>query len=126
MADPNDFRDWLFYANDDLESANILMQHYPPKMRIAAYHCQQCAEKALKGYLIANKIEPPYIHDIKRLCDLCIKIDADFTKIAHCDYLTDFATISRYPDEIEITQAQTQKALANAEAVLDFVKGKLK
>ena len=48
---------WLYKANNDLKSALKLLEGDDPIMDTAIYHTQQCAEKALKGYL-AFKREP--------------------------------------------------------------------
>jgi len=45
---------WFEYAENDFEAAKILSLQVKPKLEIVCYHCQQCAEKMLKGY-IASK-----------------------------------------------------------------------
>jgi HEPN domain-containing protein len=36
----------------------------PKQTEISVFHCQQCAEKALKAYLVAHELDPPKIHDL--------------------------------------------------------------
>jgi HEPN domain-containing protein len=36
----------------------------PKQTGISVFHCQQCAEKVLKAYLVAHEIDPPKIHDL--------------------------------------------------------------
>lgn len=54
---------WLIKARNDLRSAQRLLTAKPPLLDTAAYHCQQAAEKALKGYLTLHEApipqEPP-------------------------------------------------------------------
>ena len=44
-------RSWLTKAHSDLRSACALMALAEPATDTAIYHCQQAAEKSLKGYL---------------------------------------------------------------------------
>ena len=48
---------WLHHASNDLATAKILKQN--PELGTVTYHTQQCAEKALKAYLVyhGTKIE---------------------------------------------------------------------
>lgn len=43
---------WLQKAANDLLSARILLEHDPPVMETACFHCQQGVEKALKAFLL--------------------------------------------------------------------------
>jgi len=64
--------EWLRYANNDLVVAKHCFEAlYPKQKEIASYHCQQCAEKALKAFLIYKDIEPPKTHDLKFPDELC-------------------------------------------------------
>lgn len=45
-------KSWLIKAEHDLISAHVLAAHKPPLLDTAVYHCQQAAEKALKGFLV--------------------------------------------------------------------------
>ncbi|NJD01515.1 MAG: HEPN domain-containing protein [Ruminiclostridium sp.] len=56
---------WHDFANDDLVTAKYLLNLYPLKLEIICYHCQQSAEKILKGFLIDKDIEPPRTHDLR-------------------------------------------------------------
>jgi HEPN domain-containing protein len=47
---------WLAKARNDLEAARLLIHDEKRLLDIAAYHCQQAAEKALKAWLIAKEI----------------------------------------------------------------------
>ena len=53
-------RDWLRFAKSDLTTARHMFEDVNPKeCEISCYHTQQCAEKALKAYLISRGIDPP-------------------------------------------------------------------
>jgi HEPN domain-containing protein len=44
-------RDWLVKAKHDLQTARIVSATPDGPLDTAIYHCQQAAEKALKGWL---------------------------------------------------------------------------
>lgn len=56
---------WLIKAQRDLASARVLMETTPPLLDTAIYHCQQAAEKAVKGYLVFCDQEFERVHDIE-------------------------------------------------------------
>ena len=45
-------RNWLTVAQHDLAASGKLSTGPDPYLDVAIYHCQQTAEKALKGYLV--------------------------------------------------------------------------
>jgi HEPN domain-containing protein len=44
--------EWLRFAKMDLSSAEFLLKHKPLPKEIICFHCQQTAEKGLKGVLV--------------------------------------------------------------------------
>ena len=65
---------WLRIAKEDLAVAKVLLklEHFSS----VTFHCQQCAEKSLKGYLVFNVQEVPETYDLTKLVVLCKKIDS--------------------------------------------------
>lgn len=49
--------EWFEFAKRDLKSAEFLIDMHPRPIEIICYHCQQCAEKYLKGYIDDECIE---------------------------------------------------------------------
>ena len=47
---------WLLKASHDLAAARVLAQGDQPILDVAIYHCQQAAEKALKGFLVYRDV----------------------------------------------------------------------
>ena len=43
--------EWFSYEENDLNSAKFLLNMYPKPLEIICNHCQQSAEKYLKGFL---------------------------------------------------------------------------
>ncbi len=46
-----DTKTWLAKAASDVRSAEVVSAAEPPLLSDASFHCQQAAEKALKGFL---------------------------------------------------------------------------
>jgi len=44
---PDEVIEWLMKASRDLMSAEILIDHEPPVLDAACFHCQQAVEKSL-------------------------------------------------------------------------------
>ena len=68
-------------ANDDLRGAEIDLAAAPPLLGDAAFHCQQAAEKALKGLLTWHDREFRKTHDLVELGGQCVAIDASLEPI---------------------------------------------
>lgn len=89
---------WLVRARNDLGAADKLLSGEDPYPATAAYHCQQCAEKALKAVLATTAQPIPKTHDLRGLLALSADIEpvlARFNDAAQL--LTSFATEFRYP-----------------------------
>ncbi|GMO25926.1 MAG: hypothetical protein Pg6A_13230 [Termitinemataceae bacterium] len=118
-----ELRQWFEKADHDLLAAEYLAtMHYPRPDEIICVHCQQAAEKYLKGFLFQNNVEPPKIHNLQKLLGLCEELNAEFMTILHqCSVLNTFSIIPRYPDEFQITEGDAEKAIRYAAEVKDFV-----
>jgi len=112
--------DWYQFANMDLQAAKTLDAHTLPKpSEIICYHCQQFAEKMLKGFLISENIAAPRTHDVALLCEMCIDLDERFQGLKDiCKFLTLFGVLPRYPNELEILATDAERALAYARQML--------
>jgi HEPN domain-containing protein len=113
-------------ANDLTVAKACFEDFYPKQLDIACFHCQQAAEKALKGFLAYCDIEPPKTHDVALLCEMCIEQDDSFNELydASSD-LTPYGVATRYPKETEITETMTQKAINHAQTILAFCRAKV-
>ena len=126
MDNVNDQQRWFDYAQNDFEAASILAGQVKPKFEIVCYHCQQCAEKMLKGYIAHKGGKLQKVHDLVVLCESCSVYDPDFDKImVNCSDLTIYASEVRYPNVLEIENYHMQVALTNAKLIRDFVLCKL-
>jgi HEPN domain-containing protein len=112
---------WLRKADSDLANAELCLSA-EKALDTACFHCQQAAEKALKAYLIAKKVEFPFIHDLKRLLDYCSSVDPTFDALAEPSLrLTPFAVTTRYDDAFWPEPEEVQDAVEMAKLIRDFV-----
>ena len=118
---------WLHKANNDLKSSLKLLEGDDPIMDTAIYHTQQCAEKALKGYLAFKREPLKKTHDIELLVEICSAIDIEFEKLYdYSENLTPYATAFRYPDiYLEPDYDEVYEAIGMAREILEFVEEKI-
>mgnify|MGYP000858741346 FL=1 len=122
MEKINIVKEWLNFANKDINSAKYLLGMHPVPLEIICYHCEQAAEKALKAYLINRDIEPSRTHDLRLLCKMCADFDESFNEISkQCINLTAFGVQPRYPFELQITDGDVETAIADADSILEFI-----
>ncbi|MCL2528264.1 MAG: HEPN domain-containing protein [Defluviitaleaceae bacterium] len=126
MSDSELVQEWFNYSQNDLISATHLFHNlYPKQTEIACYLSQQCAEKALKGYLFFRKIEPPRTHNLVELCKMCMKHDCTFSEILDaCADLTPYGVAVRYPNELAVDETIAKNALVLARQVYEYCYGK--
>jgi HEPN domain-containing protein len=117
--------EWLQKAEDDRTAALHLHAATPQLADQIGFHAQQCAEKYLQAYLIAQGEMPEHTHDLERLCACCEVHAADFATLRPgLPALTNFAVGYRYPS-LSATPAEAAQALTDAEAVRALVRAKL-
>jgi HEPN domain-containing protein len=127
MSDINIVKEWFRYSHNDLISARHLFEDLHPKQtEIASYLSQQCAEKALKGFLIYHDVVYPRTHDLKVVCNMCKEIDSTFDMIeAICAHLTPFAVVARYPEELSPGENIARTAIEKAQGIYGFCVAKI-
>jgi HEPN domain-containing protein len=116
-------RGWLTKAQHDLASARVLAANAPPLLDTAIYHCQQAAEKAVKGYLVFCDQEFERVHDIEMLIRAAMSCAPEFVDWIDAGIeLTPYARIYRYPGHAtEPSREQFDQALSAAEGLYRFV-----
>lgn len=119
-------KEWFRVAEIDLGSAGFLQGMRPIPLEIICYHCQQSAEKYLKGFLALEGEAIEKIHDLVRLNKMCRKYAKDFETVEEdCLMLTDYAVNVRYPFPMDVNEADMHLALKNARKIRDFVSEKV-
>ena len=118
---------WLAKAMIDLASAEKLSTGTDPILETAVYHCQQAAEKALKGFLASRGTRIQKTHDITLLLESASQLDPEFQEwLTIGDRLTFYGTGFRYPGETEpLETEEVEKAIADAKALVSVVRTKI-
>ncbi|MDI6739148.1 MAG: HEPN domain-containing protein [Candidatus Edwardsbacteria bacterium] len=116
-------KSWLAKANNDLHAARTLSGSPDRLLDVAVYHCQQAAEKAIKGYFVLRDARFTKTHDIGDLVSMARAIDSGFDQWQDAaDLLTPYATSYRYPGEsVEPTAEEYQRAFSAAQGIFDFI-----
>ncbi|HEY2800879.1 MAG TPA: HEPN domain-containing protein [Chthoniobacterales bacterium] len=116
---------WLEKASNDLKTARIIGAAADGPLDTAIYHCQQAAEKSIKGYLVFRETAFEKSHDVVRLVRQAEAVDDRFAQfLGAAELLTPLAWQFRYPTDLvgeEPTRAQFDEALEHAQTVYDFV-----
>jgi HEPN domain-containing protein len=114
--------EWFRIAENDLSSAEYLQNMIPVPIEIVCYHCQQAAEKYLKGYLALKGEELIKTHDLIILNKTCQKYDKDFKRIEEaCLFLTDYGVNIRYPFTMDINESDMRIALERTREVKEYI-----
>ena len=114
--------EWFFFAEKDISSAKFLKGMRPIPLEVICYHCQQGAEKYLKGFLAFNNEKITKIHDLLILNKKCCQYESSFYDIEEeCLRLTDYGVNIRYPSHFEITGKDMELAIKDARKIQSFV-----
>jgi HEPN domain-containing protein len=120
---------WLAFAREDLRMAELALAE--GIFNQACFHAQQCAEKAIKGYLEQQGQSPPRTH---RMADLLPMLPAGLMQeIENALRLLDrFYIPTRYPDAFPGMlpdglpgRQDAQEALAVARQALEHIENEL-
>ena len=118
-------RSWLDRARKDLRAATFLTAggfHAE-----ALFHCQQAAEKALKGFLTFHQRRFRKTHILGELSPECLSIDRSLEPvIAQAEGLTQYAWRFRYPGApYEPDGTESGRALEKAASVVTEIERRL-
>lgn len=119
---------WLSLAEDDLKVVKLILNSDEIVLGPVFFHIQQCAEKALKAYLIFKDQNVRRTHDLVVLVETCAEIDEDFIPfLKDAVDLTPYASESRYPDSrFVMPDVSTAKIdMEKAVKILEFVRQKI-
>jgi HEPN domain-containing protein len=107
MADSMNYKDWYYKASRDIKAADILFKAEEAEedfdYSTPAFHCQQCVEKYLKGYILKKTGELLVGHNLTVLCRKATYIDSFLGKFKDgCKHIDKFYIEPRYPADILI------------------------
>lgn len=117
MTDPDlrrEIAEWLRYARDDLEVADLVIEGGSVP-RAACFHAQQAAEKAIKACLLFLQEGVPRSHDLELLAGT---LPEGWRLRENPSSLTDlsaWAVEPRYPGDLpDATEEQAEAAVEQA------------
>jgi HEPN domain-containing protein len=116
-------KEFLMRADDDLRLSELTMSDSEPVYWGAAFHAQQCAEKALKGLLTFHDVRAGKTHDIGGLIKLSLPVLPGIRELSErASTLTIYAVDPRYPGPYsEVTEKEAIEAIAAARAIYECV-----
>jgi HEPN domain-containing protein len=119
-VDERNERTWLRYAEEDLAVAERMTSEQGWTPRIACFHAQQAAEKALKAVLVAERLPLVYSHNLELLRDALPEERRARNAELDAPWLAGWAVLPGYPGEKpEATADDARRAVAQARAVVD-------
>jgi len=118
--------EWIEKAEADYKGAmGLNRRRKEPLPDLVCFHCQQCAEKYLKAFLIAHGFVPPRTHDLQRLLALTTAHDATLAALdADCAALTPYAVDFRYPSSTA-TVAEAKDAVKTVRRIRTLLRKNL-
>ncbi len=122
-GDSKRYYDWIYQAWLDRLAANSLASD-KVLFHAAAFHCQQCIEKALKGYLLFKSRRLLDGHNLTWLCKQAALMDGGFVQwIDESAVLNRYYIETRYPADIplEIDEDTMKSLLKMSSDMMDFI-----
>ncbi len=122
-SDSRRFRDWITRAYTDIRAARMLSEDEACYLA-CAFHCQQCIEKAIKGFLLMETGNLYDGHNLTWLCKKACAYDGAFTEfLDESVFLNSFYISTRYPTDVPffLTRSQIEKAVAMATDMYNFI-----
>jgi HEPN domain-containing protein len=116
---------WMERSRDGLEMARGLLNR--ARYRGVLFHCQQAAEKALKGFLAFHQTPFHKTHELGDLFPKTLAIDGSLQPILdQAKTLSDYAWRFRYPEApYEPDGAEALAALRKAESTVCEIERRL-
>jgi HEPN domain-containing protein len=120
-------RQWREKAQNDWQTVEILTASKQCPADVVCFHCQQFAEKLLKGVLTLHSIEAPKTHDLRRLIHLAEPFVPELSRLLDAsDKLTFHGVETRYPgDWIQVTISEMNEAVELAKQFGEILLPKL-
>ncbi len=116
-------RGWLLRASEDLRAGKHDMTASPPLLSDVAFHSQQCAERAMKAYLVHREQPFRKTHNLTELGGAVARLEPSLEELMRtASLMTEFAWRFRYPgDAPSMDRGEAIEALKVAERVLDAI-----
>ncbi len=117
---------WLCFAKEDLEAAQILIE--VKQYNQACFHAQQSVERVLKALLTSKDIEIPRICLITELLEQCYPLDEKLKMFANdAQWMDKYYHSTRYPDadpaslpEVPPQEKDAIRAISIAKKIFEY------
>lgn len=126
--DSKRYFDWLYYAAIDLRCARILAEDNRCLNQVA-FHCHQCVEKSIKGYLLWKRHRLYDGHNLPFLCKQAMQDDPHFKKwLPATTNLNHYYIEARYPADflLQLDEKTSEELLDVTSDILTFVNSLVK
>jgi len=127
-SDSKRYFDWLFHANLDYLAAKCLIED-ERCYQATAFHCQQCIEKALKGFMLFKKRKLFDGHNLTWLCKQAMLMDEHFREfLPDSVMLNKYYIETRYPADIplDVDYETVQKIFEITTEMLNFISDEIR
>jgi len=122
------FREWLKKAEEDFGFARINLKETKYYAQIC-FHFHQAAEKYLKAFIIANRLEFRPVHNLIELLNICKNKDRKIEDLEEaCRYLNPFYIDTRYPVHwpAHYDKKIADNAMKSAKKIKDWIRTALR
>jgi HEPN domain-containing protein len=119
-------KEWLKKASSDFKASKKLSDDNET-FDCSVFHTHQCAEKALKAFIVFTKQPIPKTHDLRFLLERCAEVDPELIFLKEgCKDLNSYGQDSRYPsDYFFVDKQKTEEAIQRSEKILFIIKKKI-
>ena len=129
--DPAELRslaaEWLALADADREAVRVCVDSGATLYPVAAFHCQQAAEKLMKGFLVLADIDFRKTHDLRELGRTVTGRFPDLAAtVAPMADWTTWSVAYRYPTETVAAPEPTGSELLDALRMIDKLSARLR
>jgi len=116
-------KSWFTKAANDLRAAAHEFSAVPPLLGDIVFHCQQAAERAMRGFLTWHNRPLRKTHSLEEIGEQCLGIDQTLKPLVdRAVPLTAYAWKFRYPGEPEEPPlSESQEAFALAREVYEAI-----